>query len=218
MESKLSNLIIEENTQRSTNKVRLKATQHFPIDEPKTYRIIGGYPSRMFFRNGSLECASDDAETGFPKRSGPPRPCAECEHRVDGSCSYRCTLELEHASPNKVYIISVPYSAQLNLSEYVRALLVDDLDAPDVLTKITRVEGDNGYPTYTFELDSIIIDECAFELTEDELAAIDNIKKTIAGRNIDIEEFSDLMMIMVKIPESRANKIASMYIQDGAIK
>ena len=88
MESKLSKVLLSDKNY-STSRVRLKATVNFPIDTPKTYRITGGYPSRMYFVNGAIECASDDAVTGFPKLSGNPRACAECNHREDSSCSYR---------------------------------------------------------------------------------------------------------------------------------
>lgn len=48
---------------------------------------------------------------------------------------------MKNLNPAYVYILTIPYSSQAELSVYVKQLLSSEeqLDAPDVITKITRI-------------------------------------------------------------------------------
>jgi hypothetical protein len=142
-ESVLKNIMVE-----NTTTAFLTAERDFPLGESKYYRILDGKYVRAKFNNKKVECSSDDMIIGR-KIDGEKRKCESCDD-LD-ICAVSARLILTNLTYGTVYYLNVPYMAQVNLSQYVEKLLINDMDAPDVITKITRVK--NGkFTMYTFEL------------------------------------------------------------------
>ncbi|MDD3040569.1 hypothetical protein [Bacteroides sp.] len=225
MESKLSNILLETRPNSDKILVRLTANKNFPFDSPKKFRILRGQPSRSMFVDRQIVCASDDCETGFSV-NGTKQECATCENKSSGACSYKCLIYMEHPEHGKEYVLGIPYAAQYALSEYVKSLLVEDLDAPDVYTIITRIQTPDNKSTYIFELadDFEVEEETAVELTSSESDAIKELLSQIRERSIqmDIEEFAETLKYMeefIGIEDDRAKRIAkSIASKDGLIK
>lgn len=142
-ESVLKNIMVE-----NTITEFLTAERDFPIGESKYYRILDGKYVRAKFNNKKVECASDDMITGR-KADGMKCKCDGCDDLE--LCTVSARLVLVNLVYGTIYYLNVPHMAQVNLSQYVEKLLMNDMDAPDVITKITRVK--NGkFTMYTFEL------------------------------------------------------------------
>jgi len=217
MGSKLDNILLE-----TKSLIRLKAIKDFPFNVTKMYRITHGQPSRVMFRDNKLVCTTEDCVTGM-QVDGKPQECANCEYRRSGECAYKCLIYFEHKDPGKEYVLAVPYAAQYALSEYVKLLLADDLDAPDVITAITRIKTDDGKSTYKFELADTIKEEEVLELTEVEQESIDDLVAQLKLREMtmDVEEFANTLPYtdaLVGISTERALAIAKSIAKDGIIR
>ncbi|MDD4247662.1 MAG: hypothetical protein PHT13_00915 [Methanosarcina sp.] len=224
MESSLQNIILETKPFSEKKLIRLKANTDFPFDTPKDFRIIRGQPSRTMFEGGRPVCATEDCVTGY-STDGKKQECSSCEHKTSGACAYKCLIYLEHNDPSKEYVLAIPYAAQYALSEYIKSLLMDEVDAPDVITRITRVATDDGRSTYNFELANEIddVDEDEIELTADESLAINELIAQLRSRDLamDIAEFAETLKYVdefIGINDERAEKIAKSIAKDGLIR
>ncbi|WP_407282325.1 hypothetical protein V7O61_06815 [Methanolobus sp. WCC1] len=142
-------------------KIQLKAKKDFPINVPKNFRIIDAKVSRRLNKNRKLVCKSSDGKIGelVGKDSSEKRLCSKCkyvygldENGKNFKCKHSCILTLEHEDSEKEYILDIPYSARVNFSRYIKSLIGQNLDVPDVITTITRVEKENSLgTTYLFE-------------------------------------------------------------------
>jgi hypothetical protein len=217
MGSKLDNILLE-----TKSLIRLKAIKDFPFNTPKMYRITHAQPSRVMFKDGKLACTTEDCITGM-QVDGKPQECASCIHKTNGDCSYKCLVYFEHKEPEKEYVLAIPFTAQYALSEYVKLLLADDLDAPDVITAITRVKTDDDKSTYKFELADLIKEEEVLELTDVEQESINDLVVQLRLREMtmDVEEFAETLPYtdgLVGISSERATSIAKSIAKDGMIR
>ena len=210
--------------------VYLKAKRDFPYNISKEVVIVSANPSRSMFVGRDLVCMSGDGETGRKKINGvwgdEEHNCRECKFTkkvtVDGAelkCDYGCQIFFEHEDPEKVYVIKVPYSSQIELSNYAKELVAEGLDTPLVLTKMTRIEPEGGYSTYVFEK----IRELELNLTELEEAAVNDIVAKIKADSSEMTEdlAKDVLMSfesLTGLQESRAKLIAASMSKDGIVE
>ena len=195
-ESALQKIMIEASTE-----VYLKPEKDFLIGEPRFYHIIDGKYVRALFNNKKIVCSSNDMVIGKLASDGTKQECATC-NKAD-ICSTNCRLILTTLLHGYVYYLNIPHSAQVNLSQYVEKLLMNNLDAPDVITKVTRVK--NGqFTTYTFELFSEWF-------TEEEINTIRPIIKEYTILSSDEREDFDIET-MLKIKGYSPDKIKTIKL------
>lgn len=198
-ESALKNIMIEASTE-----VYLKPEKDFPIDEPRAYRIIDGKYVRALFNNKKIVCSSNDMLVGKLAADGTKQECQTC-NKID-MCSINCRLILTTLMYGHIYYLNIPHSAQVSLSLYVEKLLLNNLDAPDVITKITRVK-DGKFTTYRFEL-------LTEWFTEEELSIIKPIVKEYTILNSDEREDFDIET-MFKIKGFTSDKLTTIKLLLG---
>ena len=225
MESKFNNVMVSPAGDK-TERDYLKAKEHFPINVPKEYRIIGAHPARQLFSGGQPQCRSHNGVTGRSRETDwkIDIECKSCpkqkEADKDKKCQYKFVLEIEHPDPEKKYEITMGYGAQKAFSEYVKGLIEEELDADQVMTKITRIENPDGPgTTYTFAKGAILAVKA---LSADEQKAVDAVKQKIKsdyGGRMDAEKVALVLSSMgtAGINDSRATEIANMLAVDGMI-
>lgn len=177
----------------------LKPEKDFPLGEGRVYRIIDGKYIRAYFNNKKLMCSSGDMVIGRSVTDGAKQKCETCDNM--DVCTVSCRLILSNLKYGYIYYVNIPHVAQVALSQYVEKLLLNNLDAPDVLTKITRVK--NGkFTTYTFELVSRWF-------TDEELNTIIPITKAYSlATNEEQEDFNlDIMLKIKGISDEKINII-----------
>lgn len=143
------------NQRATTGSMKYLRPADFEFNKPYKYRIIGGNPSRTFWKDGAVICRSYDGLSGDLYGS-----CAECRYMKGvGTGEHReyCALKSELLAYGGTTTISftIPFRAQQNLHTYVKGLLDRGLDIPDVYTEIIRIEDADGYQTYVFSMDSL---------------------------------------------------------------
>ena len=172
----------------NTTPVFLTAERDFPLGESKVYRILDGKYVRALFNNKKVECSSDDMTIGR-RTDGTKQKCESCNNT--DVCSVSARLIMTNLTYGTIYYLNISHFGQVSLSQYVEKLLLNDMDSPDVITKITRVK--NGkFSSYVFEL----VDRW---FTEEELNNIKPICKayTLASDD-EKEEFNLEMMLRLK--------------------
>lgn len=193
-DSKLSRVFIDKSVP-----VYLKPEADFPIDVPKYFIIIDGHPIRTRYANNKIACSSDDCITGISGKKHVS--CDSCQHTID--CKMRCKIYMKTLNPAYVYILTIPYSSQAELSVYVKQLLASEeqLDAPDVITKITRIR-DGEFSKYKFELYEKAV-------TDDE-AKIVSTAMLYAGDKYTTPETIAVLLNGFGIPEGRAQALSKL--------
>lgn len=192
-ESVLAHIMVDD-----VEEVFLSAEKDFPVGESRLYRIIDGKYVNVYFNNKKLVCSSNDMIVGR-RTDGVKQKCETCTDK--DVCTTSCRLILTNLSYGHVYYLNIPHLAQVSLSHYVEGLLLNDLDAPDVITRIMRVK--NGkFTAYTFEL----VDKW---FTEEELNTImPIIKSYLFASDDDKEDFDIPMMLKLSgIDEKRSEII-----------
>lgn len=185
------------------SEIFLKPEKDFPLGDSQTYRIIDGKYVRALFNNKKVECSSNDMLVGKRASDGVKQRCDTCDS-ID-ACSVSCRLVLTNLHYGHVYYLNIPHMAQVSLSQYVEKLLLNNLDAPDVLTKITRVK--NGkFTTYVFELASEWFTEeelniitpitKAYTLTPDDERDEFDIETMLRLRGISIEKIQIIKSLL----------------------
>ena len=231
--SKFENVLVNEDSENGfvkKSKVYLKPRNDFPINVTKEFRIVDAHPARNLFRAKKPYWISFDGETGRTAASNykDTYECKECkylkgfkdESGVEHKCQYRCILVFEHDDPEKEYELSVSYGVQKAFSKYVRTLLDDGLDVPNVMTKITRVEPEKGIGyAYNFERGAVL----TIEKTESEAAALDALVNRVkeSGEPMDSDFAIDLLMkykSLDGISRERAQQLVDTVCKNGYIE
>ena len=197
--SKLDKILVE-----SVNNVYLKPEKDFQFGEPQWFKIVDGKYIRTLFVNNKPACASNDCITGRTVPDNVKQPCAGCED--EDTCTVACRLYLTNLMFGNMYMLNISRQAQAALSQYVSRLLLNNLDAPDVYTKITRLKSGK-FSTYTFELG------CE-DFTEDEVNIIKPITKTYELLTEEEREDFDIVGIL-KVSGLSAEKLINI---DNLIK
>ena len=192
-ESVLAHIMVD-----NADEIFLSAEKDFPLGEGQIYRIIDGKYVNAYFNNKKLICSSNDMIVGR-RTDGSKQKCETC---VDKDvCTTSCRLILTNLVYGHIYYLNIPHAAQVSLSHYVEGLLLNDLDAPDVITKVMRIK--NGkFTAYTFEL----VDKW---FTEEELNIIMPIIKSYLFTADDDKEDFDIptMLKLSGINEKRSELI-----------
>ena len=180
----LDKIMIEASTD-----VYLKPEKDFPMNTPQFYRIVDGKYIRALYGDKQVICLSNDMVTGKIFADGERQECAMCDKQ--DACKPKCQLIMENLQHGNVYHLAIPHGAHIRFSEYVRDLLVNNTDAPDVVTEITRIK-DGKFSSYIFTK--------ACEWLEE--AELNNIKPIINEYNSlsedDREDFDIAMMLKLK--------------------
>ena len=191
--SKLAPILLE-----GKNNIYLKSSD-FKLNEARSFIIVNGKHRRIYFNeNRKPICVSEDTLHGIAKKSKKQRLCAEC--KCLDICTIQTELQMMRVDSGTLFHVPLSYSSQIALSIYVKGLLelTPSLDAPDVITAMTRVERGE-YSQITFDYVGMIP-------TDDELKIMREVMA-----NSPQTEFEEMLVIM-GLSEDRAKELVGLMV------
>lgn len=237
--SVLNNVLIEETPVFKKN-IYLDPYD-FKLGEGRDFTFLGGTPVRSLFEKigQGPTCRSWDGMT-----STEGKECVrvnEATGRYEIVCGYAKGVEttdkegkpitikcqqkynvyLSHPEPDKQYVLSLSFTAQKELSDYIRKLHSMGMEEDKVVTRITRIEPPRGSKAkyiYKFEF----VEELKLEMSEIESQMVEEVKTFIVGDDSEwtvIDTADALKTLLAEkgtvIDMTRATRLVMPFSDDG---